>query len=250
MSRKGLAGAVIATILIAGGLGWGIGYFMPKIDLFGGGTCNPTIDGSFDSGDGWEYADYQFIEYLTLDENSSNTNNYFYVHLTDDSLYIMVDFCGDITGETEDEWFSVWIDTDNSQSSFKDVVTWNDTTSNPDRGEELLCYIPETESLIESTVYKNYNTTLNSSDVQIKHGFQKSINSEISHRVFEMKINRTSLTNLNSTNFNVGFLGYGTAYIYYVDNGFWGAPSSFVDTIFVSTDRNDIFEDRFFRCEA
>jgi len=252
MSRKGIAGAVIATLLIAGGLGLGIGYFMPDINLFGDdGTFNPTIDGSFNSADGWQYAEWQFTEYILTDPDSADSFNYFYIHLTPDSLFILVDLVSDITNDTIDEWFSVWIDTNNSQTRFWSDTVWNDTQA--DSGAEMLCFIPESKTFNESlrvaryggSTTDNFNATLNSSDVEIEYGFQKTIHSQQSHRIFEVKINRASLKDFNATNFNVGFMGYGTMAHILPDTLYWGAPT------FFSAEYHrlgEIVEQSYFRC--
>lgn len=245
MSRAKIAGAIIATFIIAGGLGWAIGYFMPEINLTE--KFNPTINGEFKSSDGWEYADYQFIEYLTLDPNSNNTNNYFYVHLTNDSLYILVDFCGDVSGETEDEWLTVWIDT-SVTSSFTDSY-WNSSIS--DGGEQMLCYIPETDTFNNTFWYSygipgtdKFATTLNATEAEISFGFQDTKNYQTPHRVFEIKIDVDAFESINSDSFSVAFMGYGTA-AYYYEMGYWGAPSNFAE---VYNLQQDIVEDRYFKC--
>jgi len=243
MANKKLIGTIILVFLAAGVGGGFIGYYFPEIE---GGSFNPTIDGNFSNSDGWRFADYKFIEYLTLDPDSENTNNYFYVHLTTNYLYILIDFCGDISGDTTDEWLTVWIDTDNSLTGGLDDLAWNSTSS--DAGEQMFCYFPESDTFTDTFKYftvSEFNATLNSSKVEIAHGFQKTINFNTAHRIFEIRINKNTLDNIGVDNFNIAFLGYGTAAYYNSD--FWGAPSNFAEVFYMDSQIN---EDRYFRCEV
>jgi len=242
MANKKLIGGFIAIFLIAGVAGGFIGYYFPRLDF---GSFNPTIDGNFESSDGWRFANWQFTEYLLTDVNSSDAYNYYYIHLTENFLYILVDLVSDITNETDKEWISIWIDTDNNQENFYPAFnTWNDDIS--DSGEEMLFYIPKTDSFNKTLTYGgiDFNSTLNSSDVSIKYGFQKTINSQLAHRVFEVQILRTSLENFNITNFNIAFFGYGTlAAITSTDS--WGAPSSFATIFYMD---RIIYENSYYKC--
>jgi len=241
MANKKLIGTIILVFLAAGVGGGFIGYYFPEIEL---GSFNPTVDGNFQNSDGWQYADWQFAEYLLTDVNSSDAYNFFYIHLNEDYLYILVDLVSDITPDLGDEYLSVWIDTDNNLETFYPVFnTWNNDISDP--GEEMLCYIPKTDSFNDTLNYgENFETTLNSTVATIEYGFQKTINSQISHRVFEIQILKSSLENLNITNFNIAFFGYGTlAAITTTDS--WGAPSSFAGDFYLS---NIIFEGSYYKC--
>ncbi|MFX1385448.1 MAG: hypothetical protein ACFFBP_23770, partial [Promethearchaeota archaeon] len=158
--------------------------------------------------------------------------NFFYVHLTTSSLYILVDFISDITNDTTDEFIAVWIDTDNSLTHFYSYTDWNSQISDP--GHEMLCFIPESNTLndtlnIDYFSFTNlFLTTLNESEATVEFGFQSSMNSGQLHRIFEIEINRDSLSAFNATNFNIGFLGYGTVLIpLYFNVNFWGAPTLF-----------------------
>jgi hypothetical protein len=231
IERKSLI-VVIMVIFIVGGVSGGfIGYYFPRLGE--GGTFNAVVDGTFNAGEGWQYSDWQFIEYLLTDDDNLVTHNFFYVHLTTDSLYILVDFASDITSDTTDEFLAVWIDTDNSLTEFTGDVHWNTFATDP--GHEMLCYIPQAEH-INTTLNlggREYNATLNSTIASVQYGFQSSINSPNLHRIFEIEIERTALKGLNSTNFNVAFLGYGTVYIpIYIEYGFWGAPTLFASEFY------------------
>ena len=245
MERKNLIVVLIGTFLIAGISGGFIGYYFPRIGDVG--EFNVVIDGNFNSAEGWQYSNWQFIEYLLTDDDNADTHNFFYVHLTVDSLYILVDFASDITDNTTDEFLAVWIDTDNSLTEFTSDSHWNAFAADP--GHEMLCYIPQAE-LINDTlhVFGNiYTATLNVSNSIVEYGFQTSINSPSLHRIFEIEIERDALKGLNSTNFNIGFLGYGTVYIpIYIDGGFWGAPTLFAADFYDNS--GWIRERTFFKC--
>jgi hypothetical protein len=245
IKRKNFIGFIIGTFLAAGVFGGFVGYFFPRI--IKEGAFNVTIDGQFNTVEGWQYSDWQFVEYLLVDDEDLNTHNFFYIHLTLTSLYILIDFTSDITNDTTGEFLSVWIDTDNSLSEFSTDSNWNSQITNP--GHELLCFIPETGTINETLHIAGlmYSTTLNESNSRVKFGFQSSINSPYLHRIFEIEIDRTALMGLNSTNFNIGFLGYGTVFIpIYTEFGIWGAPTLFVSEFY---DRSRwIREQTFFKC--
>jgi hypothetical protein len=219
-------------MFLIGGLAGGFaGYFFPR-GVPAAGSFNVVIDGDFNKDEGWQYSDWQFTEYLITDDDNLDCFSFFYVHLTQSSLYILVDFVSDITNDTTDEYIAVWIDTDNSLTEFQGVTNWNSNINNP--GHEMLCYIPETKTIndtlrIDVSIYTNiYLTTLNETESTVKFGFQSSINANQLHRIFEIEIIRDSLRAFNATNFNIGFLGYGTVFIpLYIDSGFWGAPTLF-----------------------
>lgn len=245
IERKRFIGVLIGIFLIAGISGGFIGYFFPRIGE--GGVFDVVIDGSFNAAEGWQYSDWQFIEYLLTDDDNSDTHNFFYIHLTPNSLYILVDFASDITDNTTDEFLAVWIDTDNSLSEFTSDIHWNTFAANP--GHEMLCYIPEAEH-INDTLHIGgsvYSATLNDTNSIVEFGFQSSINSPHLHRIFEIEIDRVALKGLNSTNFNIGFLGYGTVFIpIYIDFGFWGAPTLFASEFY---DHSGWIRERtFFKC--
>jgi len=253
IQRKNFIGFVIGTFLIVGMSGGFIGYFFPRNNpiIVEEEIFNVVIDGNFSAVEGWQCSDWQFIQYLLTDNDNLNTHNFFYIHLTNSSLYILIDFVSDITNDTTDEFLTVWIDTDNSLTEFY-LDDWNSQIKNP--GQELLYFIPEigiiNDTLRMKDIYNKshiFSTTLNESNSIVKFGFQPSINSQYFHRVFEIEIDRVALRELNSTNFNIGFLGYGTAYIpIYPKFNFWGAPtlfaSDFYDRFF------GIREETFFKC--
>ncbi|MCK4687601.1 MAG: hypothetical protein KAT66_05695 [Candidatus Lokiarchaeota archaeon] len=257
MDKKGLIGIVIAIFLVGGLAGGFIGYFIPREEEKPTtGSFNAVIDGYFNEGEGWQYSDWQFTEYLLTDNDNLDCFNFFYVHLTPSSLYILVDFVSDITNDTIDEYLAVWIDTDNSQTIFYNDDGWNLDVGNP--GHELLCFIPETKAINESLridVNLNPNiflTTLNESEATVEFGFQSSMNAGQLHRIFEVEINRDSLSAFNATNFNIGFLGYGTVFIpLYFNSGFWGAPTLFSSDFYYSSfffSEGYIKEAAFFKC--
>lgn len=246
IERKTFIGVFIGIFLVAGISGGFIGYFFPRLEE--GGAFNVVIDGDFSSAEGWQYSDWQFIEYLLTDDENLVTHNFFYVHLTPNSLYILVDFASDITDNTTDEFLAVWIDTDNSLSEFTSDIHWNAFATDP--GHDMLCYIPEAEHINDTLNIGGleYTATLNTTNVLVKFGFQSSINSPNLHRIFEIEIDRIALKGLNSTNFNIGFLGYGTVFIpIYIDFGFWGAPTLFASEFY---DHSGWVRERtFFKCE-
>jgi len=252
IQRKNFIGFIITTFFIAGISGGFTGYFFPKNnpEIVEEEKFNVLIDGNFSAVEGWQCSDWQFIEYLITDDDSLNTHNFFNIHLTNSSLYILIDFASDITNDTTDEFIAVWIDTDNSLTDFVSDDDWNSQITNP--GHELLCFMPETGNFnksfrIADYVFYEYLTTLNESNSIVKFGFQSSINSPHIHRIFEIEIDRVALEGLNSTNFNIGFLGYGTAYIpIYAELGFWGAPLLFISEYF--SHNKWIREQTFFKC--
>jgi len=255
MDRKGLIGIIIVFFLVGGLAGGFIGYYFPTEEEGPTtGSFNAIIDGYFDEGEGWQYSNWQFIEYILTDDDNLDSNNFFYVHLTQSSLYILVDFLSDITNDTTDEYLSVWIDTDNSLTEIFGYSEWNFYVTNKYTGQEMLCYVPETQSY-NDTLHTNiygvkyaYLTTLNESESTVKFGFQSSINSGELHRIFEIEISRDSLSAFNATNFNIGFLGYGTVLIpLYIDSGFWGAPTLFSSDFYYTY--GWIREATFFKCE-
>ena len=140
IERKNLIGFIIGTFLIAGVSGGFIGYFFPRIEQSpASGSFNVVIDGTFNANEGWQYSDWQFIEYLLTDVDNLDTHNFFYVHLTPTSLYILIDFISDITNDTTGEFIAVWIDTDNSLNEWIDDFDWNTSAGYP--GHEMLCFI-------------------------------------------------------------------------------------------------------------
>ena len=113
----------------------------------------------------------------------------------------------------------------------------------------MLCYIPEAEHINDTLNLggREYTATLNNTNSIVEYGFQSSINSPNLHRIFEIEIDRAALKGFNSTNFNVGFLGYGTVFIpIYTDFGFWGAPTLFASEFY---DHSGWVRERtFFKC--
>jgi hypothetical protein len=225
--------------------------------LSGSPTFSPTIDGQFTSGDGWALAEYQFTEYLITDDESLDAYNYFYVQLTENYLYACADLVSDITNEvgtslggdpwfpSGEEWFSMWIDTDNGGDYFTSPETWNATLS--DGGEEMFCYIPQNDTFLgyfyDAIHAESYRATLNESNVDLEYGFQTTAFGSIAHRVYEVRINREALEAL-STNFSLAFLGYGTMFTVPTSN-YWGAPTYFVDEIYYN---GWIWESTYFSC--
>jgi len=181
LERKNFIGFIIGTFLVAGVSGGFIGYFFPRIAE--GGAFNVVIDGNFNAAEGWQYSDWQFIEYLLTDDDNLDTHNFFYVHLTSTSLYILVDFASDITANTTDEFLAVWIDTDNSLSEFISEGHWNTFAADP--GHEMLCYIPEAEHINDTLNLggREYTATLNNTNSIVEYGFQ--LDSQL-YRKFEI----------------------------------------------------------------
>ncbi|TFF69388.1 MAG: hypothetical protein EU516_00310 [Promethearchaeota archaeon] len=246
MEKKGLISLIIIIFLAAGVSGGFVGYFFPRLDF---GSFNVTVDGRFSEDEGWQYSSWIFTEYLITDENSLDAYNYYYIHLKDGNLYVLVDFVSDITDNSTGEWFSIWIDTDNSLTLFPTDGSWNFEISSSQPGEELLCYIPDTETINDSLYIgpNMYTTTLNDTEATIEHGFYPSIYGSIAHRIFEIKIDVIYLKGLNTTNFNIGFLGYGTLFIpIYITSQFWGAPTIFASDYYDNS--GWIREETFFKC--
>jgi hypothetical protein len=92
--------------------------------------------------------------------------------------------------------------------------------------------------------YESWDSSLNESDIDLEFSFQNTPNGEIDHRVYEFRINRTSLSGIGE-NFSIAFLGYGTMATTILDTIDWGAPTYFDAILF---DSNAIFEDSYFKC--
>ena len=125
LERKALIGVIIAIFVIGGLTGGFVGYFFPREEP-SKGSFNALIDGVFNENEGWQYSNWQFTEYLLTDDDNLDCFSYFYVHLTESFLYILVDFVNDITNDTTDEYLAVFIDTDNSKTLFYYDDNWND----------------------------------------------------------------------------------------------------------------------------
>ena len=74
MKRKNFIGFIIGIFFLAGTFGGFIGYFFPRI--IEEGVFNVTIDGKFNTVEGWQHSDWQFVEYLLVDDENLNTHNF------------------------------------------------------------------------------------------------------------------------------------------------------------------------------
>jgi len=219
---------------------------------------NPAIDGAFTNADGWRYAEWQFTEYLITDSESLDAYNYFYVQLTEDYLYVCSDLVSDITNEigssegggtpwfpSGEEWFSVWIDSDNNLDGFLGGEDWN--TSSADGGEEMFLYVPNNDTFLDyfydAWNMQTYGATLDGEAVDLAYGFQTTNFGQQAHRVYEVKIDRDALEGIG-TNFSVAFLGYGTMFTL-PDSYYWGAPTYHVSEIYYN---GWVFEGAYFHC--
>ena len=76
----------------------------------------PTIDGIFNSNEGWQNAENAHCAYLIADEEHIDNYNYIYTLRVNGYLYVLVDLCSDNTDDAMNkEWVSLWIDSDNSK---------------------------------------------------------------------------------------------------------------------------------------
>ncbi|MHA1679605.1 MAG: hypothetical protein ACTSUE_01265 [Promethearchaeota archaeon] len=196
---------------------------------------NPTIDGVWKDGDRWSGSSWVFSEYIIADELDETGQNYFYIHLTSEYLYILADLVSDVTGGAgSGEWFSVLIDGDNSSWIFSES-SWNAHLGDPGYGNDMLVYDYDSGTFNASLDIDPYGTggpfsfytSLNESDVDLAAGFQATINGQTPHRIYELAIAVSSLNEFNASAFKIGFLGYGT--LSTIINGeysaFWGAPT-------------------------
>lgn len=209
---------------------------------------NPIIDGIWDEEEGWdtnEEFSWLWAEYLIVDPNHMTATNYFYIHVHAGMLYILIDLISDITDETiplpleakediipessgeGDEFISVWIDGDNSKQYFDDEY-WALCPQETDAHDNFyydvvdgfldIAYVPYYSG------YNQYPTTLGENNVTIAYGFNSSKNAGIEHRIWEIEINISALGYFNASEFNIGFMGYGTMLMYQF-TGFWSAPT-------------------------
>jgi len=218
--------------------------FLPTTPSF-----SPTIDGQFTASDGWEYADFKFTEYLITGSDTLDAYNYFYLALDSEYLYGCADLVSDITNGTDEEWFSVWIDSDNNADwlfNGTDEYSWNYSVIN-NQGEEMFCYNTSSGEFMDYC-RDDYNgidwmSTLDVTDVKIGFSFQETPNGGQAHRVYEFRIDKSALEGIG-TNYSVGFLGYGTMFSL-PSNYYWGAPSYFPSSFYYET---YIDEEAYFHC--
>jgi len=212
-------------------------------------TFNPTIDGTFSSSDGWKYADFKFTEYLITGFDTLDAYNYFYLTLDSEYLYGCADLVSDITNGTDEEWFSVWIDSDNNADwlfNGTDETSWNYSVIN-NQGEEMFYYNTSSDEFMDYCHDdKNgidWMATLDVTDVKINFSFQSTPNGKQAHRVYEFRIDKSALEGIG-TNYSVAFLGYGTMFTLPYDY-YWGAPSYFPSAFYYE---EYIDEDTYFHC--
>jgi hypothetical protein len=231
--------------------------------------CNPTMDGVWNANEKWEEAEWTFIEYIIPDVEHLPANNYFYIHVDEDYLYICADLVSDITGDSDPaEWFSVWIDTDDSHYSFSES-NWNKNVDMMNGGSPVKSDDPEeadgammffynitSDTFNESYSYYSYEldsqmdfeTNLNESNTVVEAGFQSTINGALPHRVFEVRIDITALYNFNPDAFGIAFKGYGTMLSHPVaKTQYWGAPTYFIWGMY---EYDTVFEDSYFQCNT
>ncbi len=250
------------------------------------GIFNPTIDGRMDPAENWDANTY-YSFFLNLDEEHEDTKNFLYVNYTEDYVYILFDFCGDITDdELENEFIVVWIDTlkddyqyewqpgewngdhydfyyhnfssgDTEQLDREIYTSWfwegHSSRALPEvsqgnalcrilehetrigHGTEVIAYNLTAEStyLITQNFYVQdtpdyiatfphvqymgpsqsaYGKLESSAEFEIAWGFGPSINSDEDHRIFEIKIDASTLSNYSvERGVSVLVQGYGTA---------------------------------------
>ncbi|MBD3187516.1 hypothetical protein GF325_11845 [Candidatus Bathyarchaeota archaeon] len=250
-SKRKITGGIAAGCAAA----FIIGFLVSPGGILAGGTPkpSPTIDGSWNNGENWNGANWVFIEYIITDPDHVAAHNYFYVHLDGNTLYILADLVSDITNDTgQGEWFSVWIDCDNSTNIYTDAE-WN--TFADSEGADMLVFdydLGVLNDTLEIEIWgappaETFIATLNDSVVSIASGFQSTRNGQQPHRIYEISIDTTHLYLFNQSAFNVGFLGYGTL-ASLVGGGFsefWGAPTYFY---YEYQWFNYIYEFTYFKC--
>jgi len=299
-SEKKKYSSVLLLISLVVGLGAGI-----LLDMFvisneenetsiDEGIFNPTIDGEMKNDEYWNScSSYEF--YMNLDEEHEDTKNYIYVNYTENYVYALFDFCGDITNdEDNNEWINMWIDSDFNQyqyewqtgdfnissdhyenftygdenqelsvdlygiepdypsaaANFPEVIKANafcrllDHNSYINNGSEVLAYnlTSQTDYINSSNFYDessvaypdievmphtnfmggngatgNINSTV---DFEIEWSFNKSINSDQEHRIFEIKIDTTTISNFSvDKGIGITINGYGTAATFLAEDG-------------------------------
>ena len=106
-----------------------------------------TVDGTITEAE-WDGLDWKVPFYLDIDDagNPPDTDGYNYMYLGEDltNLYIGLDLCSDKTGGTNDEWISVWLNTNNR--TFSNYLEWE---SYLDNGVESLVYDVERDQEME-----------------------------------------------------------------------------------------------------
>jgi hypothetical protein len=123
-------------------------------------------------------------------------------------------------------------------------------------GSMMFCYNVSYDTFNESYSYfssdlgsqQDFETNLNETNTVVEVGFQSTINGYLSHRVFEVRIDRDALYNFNPDAFGIAFKGYGTMSSHPVaKTQYWGAPTYFIWGMY---EYDTVFEGSYFQCNT
>ena len=100
-----------------------------------------SLDGTISEAE-WINASQKIDFYLEVDNDNADAYNYLYLAEDYENLYVGLDLCSDITGNTDDEWLGLWLNTDNR--TFSSESQWEQTL---DQGAESLLYSVENDTI-------------------------------------------------------------------------------------------------------
>lgn len=215
---------------------------------------NVTIDGKWEEGETWSCAYNHHTDYITPNSTREHPRDYthFYIHNDNDYLYIMIDLCSDTTKEDDKDWFvfGLWsqsledLDSEGYINESHINKEWKiqgfNKTEESDCGYNINF---ETRGWLVSD--ENYNLTIagkkeykckNEDDwkIWIKEGFQSTENSDIKHRIYEIKIKLSSISferdeeiKTLDDRYYITFAGYGTLSSFDMDQ--WFSPSFYFE---------------------
>ena len=185
-----------------------------------------TIDGIINE-TAWESIDHKVQFYINADPSNADGYNFMYIRQDVNNLYIALDLCSDISNDTNGEWVSVWLITENRTFDATDGSEWASYKNN---GTETFTYNVEENRIWNFTGDGAQNSyigtecrtnTLN--NVEIAWTFSFSSNNATAHRIFEISIPKSEIEHYNSSGY-LGLLvgGYGT--MSFDNNDHWQQP--------------------------
>lgn len=171
---KSSKGMQFITIFLALGLVGGIliGYLIGGISITP--RFNPTIDGIIRT-DEYESANYRIGQYFDVNNTNGDSDglNYFYLGQDTNNVYIAVDLVSDTTNSTSNEWFSIFMNTNNQT-----FENFDEFYSQRNNGTENFVYDVQDEAIkpYASGIVENENEWIRNdtsySSVNLEYGEQ------------------------------------------------------------------------------
>lgn len=209
---------------------------------------NATIDGEWSEDETWEDSYNVHTQYIipNCSEDHHRDYNYFYIHSTSEWLYVLVDLTSDTTNDPDEDWIglSLWtrplneincscydcgcVAEDQIHQGFE-FVYFNKTINRGNQTFDILFTNWDESYQFQETTQLDWEDH-EDWNVWVKEGFQKTINSDKKHRIYEFKFRISALefekegtTKGLNERFYIAFEGYGTMSPILSD--IWTAPA-------------------------